>query len=584
MSTLNSESEWIQSLLTEIEEKHHIVVNMEKNVEGTYGQVFFAKSKHQKFVIKIFKYDITSADIINEIICLTSLKKCKIFPKLHHIICKNNGRDVAIIMDYCGHTMYPHIMMKRNKFFMTVDFINAYKHIYDNFMVHRDIKNNNLCINKQGILSLIDFGYARKVPYVSNDMIIVKVNKHLENFQKKYPMKHTHKVDLLSIFNTIVYIFNCNNSDDAYHYYPITIGTDDEQMDNLIYLLLHRHNTLVRRENVWKMITKITNGKYYRKLESFHHKFEPNTKNQHLYNSYRAIMERIPKKIYCIIKKLLNINPNKRITFGEFYSLFSKEFPIIMEKNKKPIFVPICMEFNYKMIVSSHCASLPFQMELQSKYNTQTYAMTFYHFRLMHDSIPSHEMDLFNTLLYMNYVTMIQNVEVEDIDISIKKKIILQCLNKIKNSELYDNPYNYLHKMRILRWNCNNLTLFDYFLIIFSSINICSLMHPFIITLCITLIIDRTHHKNGIEMDINQSEIMIPSVQPFILTKNTLSLIKKNYQFMLLVNQLYGYYARISNSESVSMLKEYFYEQNALIHKSITFYEHQISKNLRTNN
>lgn len=576
--TSNPESEWITSLLTDIENKYHIIVDMGKTVEGTYGQVFFAKSKHQKFVIKIFKYDITSADIINEVICLTSLKKYKIFPKLHHIICKNNGRDVAIIMDYCGKTLYPEIMMKQNKFFMTIDFINAYKCIYDNLLVHRDIKNNNLCINNKGILSLIDFGYSRKVPYVSNDMVVIKVNKHLEHFKRNYPSEHTHKVDLLSIFNTIVYIFNCNDSGDAYHYYPMTISTDGEQMDNLIYLLLHRHNTPTKRENIWKMINKVTKGKYYRKLESFHHKFGLCSKNQRLYESYGRIIDQIPPRIYQMIKKLLNINPNKRITFGRFYSLFSKEFPISMNKDKTQVFEPIHINFINTTTITSHCASLiPLQKKLLSTYNTQVYAMTFYRFRIFSNLI-SPNMDLFSTLLYMNYITMIQNVEAEDTDILVKKKIIFQCLDKIKTNGLHDNPYNYLHQMRIIKWNSLKLMLFDYFLIVFSSTNICSYVHPFVITLSITLIIDRIYHRNGINIDMKQTKTMIPSMKPFILTKNTLSLIKDNSQMSLFINQLYGYYASMYKSEPLTIINNYFCEQNEEIQKSINFYEHQIIK------
>ena len=41
-------------------------------------------------------------------------------------------------------------------------FLSAMKHIHDNWYIHRDLKTSNLLYSNSGILSICDFGMARK--------------------------------------------------------------------------------------------------------------------------------------------------------------------------------------------------------------------------------------------------------------------------------------------------------------------------------------------------------------------------------------------------------------------------------------
>jgi len=561
-------------ILSEIKKIYNLQIQKDKSKHGTYGDIFFAQCKsNNKYVIKIFKNDITSADVINEISCLSTLKKYNSFPKIHSVVQLLEGKYVAMIIDYCGGTIKPKSILETNRLTLALNFISAYYILYKEQIVHGDIKNNNICIDDNKNLSIIDFGYARRFPYLPNNMQPIFVNKHIELLCDNYNLVN-HKIDYLSIFNTIIYFFNCDTDSSNDYLYPFEIETNKDQLDNIIYLILANDNCEKKREKLFNMAKKFT--KYYDDISYFHKIFCPNNKNNKIYSEYKNLIKNVPVPIYKYLKKFLNVNPNKRISFQKFYYGITKEYPAYFQKDLTPQKPNFVITFEKKVLLSID-DSVPEYLNIgfNEKYHSTIYSLSFYQFFNARISLDKYsDQDIFDLILYINYATMVNNIYPEYIGVSISNEFFIEYFKYSNGNYHNTSPYTYLNKMRLFRWSKRNQLLFDYFLNIFSSHCIFCEINPYILSVLITIIIYRLQKKLPISIDVNNEYIYMPSnnIPVIPLTKNTLKLFMENEKIRILLDKFYGYYAKQCVSGTLEKIDQYYLIKDNTLEHPIFFY------------
>ena len=138
--------------------------------EGSFGSVKLGidKSTNEKVAIKILEKKKfiekkeeylakREIDILKNINHLNVIKTKKIF---------DDSENIYIIMEYCEKgELYDHIieeicLNEKEAAYYFYQLINGLEYIHKNGIVHRDLKSENLLINKNNILKIIDFGLS----------------------------------------------------------------------------------------------------------------------------------------------------------------------------------------------------------------------------------------------------------------------------------------------------------------------------------------------------------------------------------------------------------------------------------------
>lgn len=148
--------------------------SMEKIGEGTYGVVYSARdTKHNNRVVALKKIRLESEDegipstTIREISLLKELRDDNIVP-LYDIV-HSSSNKIYLVFEYLdmdlkkymesipeGEGMDPPMVKK-----FLFQLIKGIYHCHSHRVLHRDLKPQNLLINKDGTLKVADFGLAR---------------------------------------------------------------------------------------------------------------------------------------------------------------------------------------------------------------------------------------------------------------------------------------------------------------------------------------------------------------------------------------------------------------------------------------
>lgn len=496
-----------------ISDKYSININRDWSEEGTYGRVFRAVSKYPdkqsgNYVIKFFLDEYHDANIINEIDCLKKLSKYPMFPKFiafDIIYNKKLKKDHNIlIMSYCGNTINKTNLNKQNRLYLALQFLKAYRILEKNGIIHRDIKGNNVCVDHDGKLSIIDFGYVRQVPLVSSYMKVIIDNMHTESMLDRYPVEYSHLVDLLSIYNMLIYIF-CKDivAKFGYHVYPINVSNIGDQLENIIFLILNHKNNETIRTRIHKFLSKNLELLVL-PIDAFHEYFN---EKKEIHKKYKLLYSLIPVKMIRCMKKLLNINPKTRITYHQFYRLVKRSF---FNSDK----VPRELNINY---TKSEIMSFDYYTNLLNPFEIappvkkyipiELYAMIYYNYHRVLPEFSINEREKLKTVIYfICYSTIMNNSEPDWLHIEIDKNIYLKYLSLIQSGFNIGNPFLYIKKMKFLKWNSKQLSLFSYFLIQ-VSINIQYIkLDPYILCLMISLFIYFLPYRTRFNDLINKEE------------------------------------------------------------------------------
>jgi serine/threonine protein kinase len=143
---------------------------IEKLGEGTYGVVYKAKDNVSGEIVALKKIRLEAEDegvpstAIREISLLKELAHPNIV-SLRNVVHQDNklylvfeylDQDLKKYMDLCGKNL--HQMLVKSYLFQL---IKGIAHCHAHRVLHRDLKPQNLLIDKKGVLKLADFGLAR---------------------------------------------------------------------------------------------------------------------------------------------------------------------------------------------------------------------------------------------------------------------------------------------------------------------------------------------------------------------------------------------------------------------------------------
>ena len=153
-----------------------IFEKLEKIGSGTYGKVYKGRLKETGQIIAIKKMKI---DIENEGIPSTALREITILKELNHknilkiidVVCEEN--KLYLLFEYLDYDLQKYMQMALNNelgtFKFTKEIIRSYiyqildgvSYCHNRKILHRDLKPQNILINKEGQLKIADFGLAR---------------------------------------------------------------------------------------------------------------------------------------------------------------------------------------------------------------------------------------------------------------------------------------------------------------------------------------------------------------------------------------------------------------------------------------
>lgn len=142
---------------------------IEKIGEGTYGVVFKAKARATGEIVALKRIRLETEDegipstAIREISILKELQDPNIV-RLHDVV--HTEKKLTLVFEYCDHDLKKFLDEKDTLPIATVksflyQLLRGIAFCHDRRVLHRDLKPQNLLINKDGDLKLADFGLAR---------------------------------------------------------------------------------------------------------------------------------------------------------------------------------------------------------------------------------------------------------------------------------------------------------------------------------------------------------------------------------------------------------------------------------------
>ncbi|XP_033761798.1 cyclin-dependent-like kinase 5 [Pecten maximus] len=143
---------------------------LEKIGEGTYGTVFKAKNRetHEVVALKRVRLDDDDEGVPSSAlreICLLKELKHKNIVRLHDVL--HSEKKLTLVFEYCDQDLKKYFDSCNGE--IDQDTVQSFLYqllrglafCHSNNVLHRDLKPQNLLINKNGELKLADFGLAR---------------------------------------------------------------------------------------------------------------------------------------------------------------------------------------------------------------------------------------------------------------------------------------------------------------------------------------------------------------------------------------------------------------------------------------
>lgn len=148
----------------------HKYEKIEKIGEGTYGTVFKAKNLETMEIVALKRVRLDQDDegvpssALREI-CLLKELKHKNIVRLHDVL--HSERNMTLVFEYCDQDLKKYFDTCGGKIDQQVvksfmyQMLKGLAFCHNHNILHRDLKPQNLLINKNGELKLADFGLAR---------------------------------------------------------------------------------------------------------------------------------------------------------------------------------------------------------------------------------------------------------------------------------------------------------------------------------------------------------------------------------------------------------------------------------------
>ncbi|UYV64244.1 CDKL1 [Cordylochernes scorpioides] len=140
--------------------------------EGSYGVVFKCRSRETGQLVAIKKYVETEDDPLIKKIALREIRMLKQLkhPNLINLLeVFRRKRKLHLVFEFCDHTVLD--VLEKNPKGVQEHFIKrivwqtlqAVNFCHQHNCIHRDVKPENILLNKEGVVKLCDFGFARTI-------------------------------------------------------------------------------------------------------------------------------------------------------------------------------------------------------------------------------------------------------------------------------------------------------------------------------------------------------------------------------------------------------------------------------------
>ncbi len=201
-----------------IRQKDFVMVNP-KLGEGSFGKTVLLKDPQlddMLFVAKEYKTQKTTdqeqfyKNFVDEIKILLTLSHRNIV-RIYNWLLFEEKKLGFIVMEYIdGYNLRSYIKKYDPKYYLIslndifIQLIDAFQYIESNNVIHRDVKEDNILITKDGVVKIIDFGIGKiveKIDSPSSDTLAGEINRGMVDIhpEEEYSGVYTSQTDMFYI-------------------------------------------------------------------------------------------------------------------------------------------------------------------------------------------------------------------------------------------------------------------------------------------------------------------------------------------------------------------------------------------------
>ncbi|KAL4453755.1 hypothetical protein ABPG74_009651 [Tetrahymena malaccensis] len=277
--------------------------------QGSFGKVVRAYDLNRKeldLAVKILaknKFKLQKIFIEKEIGIIEKLPFC-INLVNYQKFCLESSKNCYFIMEYCnGGSVYDllfkdyKILSEQEIIKFLVQFLNGYRELLKNNIIHRDIKPQNILIHND-IYKICDFGLSKVIENVDADNLQYStINSPFYQFDNMMEdSKLTRDTDVFSLgvilFQMLYVSPNQKDQKEKYHIHP-----------------------LIDMSKVLSQNTQMTNNNYIKALR----KLELNEAFKYLDDYIKSSKIKRSDNMINLLKSMLNIDIKQRITFDQLF-------------------------------------------------------------------------------------------------------------------------------------------------------------------------------------------------------------------------------------------------------------------------
>ncbi|UJR35938.1 hypothetical protein I4U23_028679 [Adineta vaga] len=184
--------------------------------KGAYGIVWKATDKRSKEVVALkkifdaFRNQTDAQRTYREIVFLREFGEHPNVIRLHNVLRADNDRDIYLVFEFMEADLHNvirkgNILKDTHKRYVIYQLLKAMKYLHSANVIHRDMKPSNVLVNQQCRVKICDFGLARSLNHVYEDVQHPAMTEYVATRWYRAPeillasSKYTKGVDMWSI-------------------------------------------------------------------------------------------------------------------------------------------------------------------------------------------------------------------------------------------------------------------------------------------------------------------------------------------------------------------------------------------------